>query len=86
SDKGFQVNRAKTMNAGDATFHYGWTLHAAPGNKSDLTREVMTVIYFADGARVTEPQNKHQEADRQTWLNSLQPGEKAASIHNPLIL
>lgn len=85
-DKGFEVSRAKTMDAGDATFHYGWTLHAAPGNKSEVTREVMTVIYFADGASVTEPQNKHQEADRQTWLASLNAGEKAASIHNPLIL
>ena len=75
------------MNAGDATFHYGWTLHAAPGNKStNITREVMTIIYFADGADVTEPQNKHQENDRQVWLDGLQPGTKAASRHNPLVL
>ena len=86
-DKGFEVNRAKNMKAGDATWHYGWTLHAAPGNKStDITREVMTVIYFADGASITEPLNKHQENDRNTWLGSLQPGEKAASEHNPLVL
>lgn len=86
-DKGFAITRAKTMNAGDATFHYGWTLHNAPGNKSkDITREVMTIIYFADGAHVTEPQNKHQENDRQVWLGGLQPGAKAASVHNPLAL
>ena len=86
SDKGFEVSRAKTMQAGDATWHNGWTLHTAPGNKSTtVTREVMTIIYFADGARVTEPQNKHQEADRNKWLGGLQPGEPAASVHNPLV-
>lgn len=85
-DKGFEVSRAKTMNAGDATFHYGWTLHSAPGNKSNSTREVMTIIFFADGATVTEPQNKHQENDRQKWLAGLEPGKKAASEHNPAVL
>lgn len=86
-DKGFEITRAKAMNAGDATFHYGWTLHAAPGNQSkDITREVMTIIYFADGAYVTEPQNKHQENDRNKWLGGLKPGSKAASVHNPLVL
>jgi ectoine hydroxylase-related dioxygenase (phytanoyl-CoA dioxygenase family) len=86
-DKGFEVVRAKTMNAGDATWHYGWTLHNAPGNKSaDITREVMTVIYFADGAHVTTPQNKHQEADRNAWLGGLAPGQKAAAALNPLVL
>ena len=74
------------MDAGDATWHYGWTLHSAGGNKSAVTREVMTVIYFADGTNVTEPQNKHQENDRNTWLGSILPGEKAASKHNPLVL
>lgn len=86
-DKGFTITHAKSMSAGDATWHYGWTLHSAGCNKSkDVTREVMTVIYFADGASVTEAQNKHQENDRNKWLGGLQPGEKAASVHNPLVL
>ena len=85
-DKNFEVSRAKTMKAGDATWHYGWTLHAAPGNKSNVTREVMNIIYFAEGAHITEPQNKHQENDRNKWLGGLQPGDKAASQHNPLVL
>jgi ectoine hydroxylase-related dioxygenase (phytanoyl-CoA dioxygenase family) len=85
-DKGFSISRAKCMQAGDATWHYGWTLHNASGNASAVTREVMTVIYFADGAAVTAPQNEHQEADRQRWLLALQPGAAAASALNPLVL
>lgn len=85
-NKGYTISRPKTMQAGDATWHYGWTLHSAPGNHSDKTREVMTVIYFADGATVTTPQNEHQEADRQRWLQGLQPGSLAASALNPLVL
>lgn len=84
--QGYEITRAKTMNAGDATWHYGWTLHSAPGNNSDKTREIMTVIYFADGAKVIKPVNEHQDADRNRWLDSLQPGELAASKLNPLVL
>ncbi len=85
NEKGFALSRPQTMQAGDATWHYGWTLHSAPGNASATTREVMTIIYFADGARVTAPQNEHQEADRQRWLCGLEPGSLAASKLNPLI-
>ena len=86
-EKGFEIKRAKTMNAGDATWHYGWTLHSAPGNNSkEVLREVMTVIFIADGARITEPQNKHQEADRQRWMCGASAGELLASELNPLVL
>lgn len=85
-DKGFEVTRAKTMQAGDATWHYGWTLHSAPGNQSaEVMREVMTVIFVADGAKVTEPQNEHQEADRQRWMCGLPAGSVLNSELNPLI-
>lgn len=86
-EKGFEVSRAKTMQAGDATWHYGWTLHSAPGNKStDTMREVMTIIFMADNAGITEPINKHQEADRQRWLGGFPAGSSAASDLNPLVL
>lgn len=42
---------------GDATFHYGRTLHCAHGNTSGEHREVMTVIYFEDGARAMKEED-----------------------------
>jgi len=81
----YPIQRAKSMRAGDTSWHYGWTLHNAPGNQSSITREVMTIIYFADGAHVTAPKNTHQEADRQRWLGSLDAGSLAASSLNPLL-
>lgn len=85
-EKGFTITRPRTMNAGDATWHYGWTLHSAPGNSSkDITREVMTVIYFADGAHVTAPKNNDQKNDIDRWLEGLAPGSLAASSLNPLV-
>lgn len=86
-EKGFPVSRPPFMAAGDATWHYGWTLHSAPGNTSaQVTREVMTIIYFADGARVATPKNEHQKNDQQRWLCGLEPGTVAASRLNPLVL
>lgn len=85
AENNFPVEAPDFMAAGDATWHYGWTLHSAPGNTSQMvTREVMTIIYFADGARITQPQNKHQEADRERWLKGLEPESLAASELNPL--
>jgi ectoine hydroxylase-related dioxygenase (phytanoyl-CoA dioxygenase family) len=73
------------MRAGDASFHLGWTLHRANPNRTDRDREVMTVIWFADGARVAEPSNTGQQLDRLVWLRNLDPGELAASDLNPLV-
>lgn len=84
-EKGYPISRPSVLRAGDASWHYGLTLHHAPGNQSDTMREVMTIIYFADGARVTKPQSEHQEADRQRWLGGLPPGACAAGPLNPLI-
>lgn len=84
-DNSFLVTRAESMKAGDATFHLGTTIHTAGENRSDKLREVMTVIYFADGARVTEPRNEHQRADLETWLTPRKPGELANGPLNPLL-
>lgn len=82
----FTISRAETMKAGDATWHYGFTIHNAPGNQSDQMREVFTIIYIADGARITQPKNIYQEADLKTWLLSKPAGSPADSELNPLVL
>jgi ectoine hydroxylase-related dioxygenase (phytanoyl-CoA dioxygenase family) len=73
------------MSAGDATFHAGWTLHRAGPNTSYRVREVMTVIYFADGARVTECDHVHREQDLKAWLPGQKPGELAGTHINPVV-
>ncbi len=73
------------MVAGDATFHSGWTLHNALPNTSQTMREVMTIIYFADSAHITEPDNSGRERDLQNWLGGLKPGDRANGPLNPVI-
>lgn len=85
AERGYELSSAGTMAASDATFHSGWILHGAPGNQSARAREVMTIIYFADGARITEPVNPNQERDMTRWLPGLKPGDLAASSLNPLL-
>jgi hypothetical protein len=82
---GIERRSTGAMRAGDASFHLGWTLHRANSNRTDVDREVMTVIWFADGARVTEPANQGQQLDRLIWLQNLEPGQLAASALNPLV-
>jgi len=83
--RGYTIAEGVEMAAGDATFHYGWTLHGAPGNSTARTREVMTIIWFADGARVTEPDNFNRRRDLERWMPGLVPGDLAASELNPLL-
>jgi ectoine hydroxylase-related dioxygenase (phytanoyl-CoA dioxygenase family) len=79
------VNYGK-MNAGDATFHEGWVLHSAQENPSDIVREVMTITYFADPAKIVDPKTNK---DRYTHLKEYFPqrkiGELADTWLNPLV-
>jgi hypothetical protein len=45
----------------------------------------MTVIYFADGTRVLEPDNPHRRVDRDVFLPGLSGGDPAAGPLNPVI-
>lgn len=85
-DKGYPISRAETMRAGDATWHSGWTLHAAPGNDSELRREIMTIIFMDADAEIIQPRNSHQQNDLARWLQNYPIGHKAASDLNPLLL
>jgi hypothetical protein len=84
--RGLKLHNNGGMKAGDATFHSGWTLHGAPGNPTPNLREVMTIIYFADGVKICDPgDNPHRSNDLRTWLPGCKPGDLAASELNPLV-
>ena len=82
----FPITRATEMKAGDATWHYGYTMHNAPGNNSETMRSVMTIIYFADGARIHEPQNSWQKKDLEVWMMNTPVGQVIDTELNPLVL
>jgi ectoine hydroxylase-related dioxygenase (phytanoyl-CoA dioxygenase family) len=71
------------LAAGDATFHCGWTLHRAPANPTDQMRPVMTVIYYADGARVAPIDSEARRFDQRVWLGGTAEGERADGPLNP---
>ena len=83
--KGLEMVRYGAMAAGDATFHAGWTLHSAPGNPTDRMREVMTIIYIADGLPIAEPDSNARRSDLARWFPGLKPGDVAASPINPIV-
>jgi len=85
NEKGYSIQSSGNLQAGDASFHNGWTLHAAPGNNSDTLREAFTIIYYADGLTIREPRNENQQLDLETWFPGQIPGEKAVSRLNPIL-
>ena len=84
-EEAFEIDSRERVNAGDATFHSGWILHNAPANKTNVMREVMTIIYYADNTRVLEPDNSYRQKDLERWLGGRKPGEPADSDLNALI-
>jgi ectoine hydroxylase-related dioxygenase (phytanoyl-CoA dioxygenase family) len=86
AERGFELETHGPLRAGDATFHTGWTLHSAPANPTPNPRPVMTVIYYADGARVSEPSSPMEEFDLKVWLKPCRPGDLAAGARNPLLV
>jgi ectoine hydroxylase-related dioxygenase (phytanoyl-CoA dioxygenase family) len=84
AERGLTETTHGPFTAGDATFHRGWTLHRAGANGTDGLRLVMTVIYYADGARIGPVDSPAREMDHKYWLASIPPGEPAADPGNPV--
>ena len=84
SSGGLPIATHGPMAAGDATFHHGWVLHGAGPNPTETMRSVMTVIYVADGVRISEP-TERQRFDLEMWLGGNGPGDAVDSAMNPLL-
>ncbi len=73
------------FDAGEISFHGGWTFHRASANVSNKVRAVMTIIYMEDGIRLSEFKNEAHPNDRDAFLPGLEPGDIAQTELNPLI-
>jgi ectoine hydroxylase-related dioxygenase (phytanoyl-CoA dioxygenase family) len=85
TQRGWPRTPSGTFATGDASFHSGWTLHSAPPNQTATMREVVTVIYYADGTRVGPLDHPNRRFDRDVWLRGCEPGEPAAGPLNPVL-
>jgi len=73
------------FDAGDVSFHGGWTFHRAAPNATDRMRGAMTVIYMDEDMRLAEPRTQAKTFDAATWVPGVKAGEIAASPINPVL-
>ena len=83
-DEGYPVWQ-RSMKAGDATFHNGWTIHGSTANQTDHMRQVMIVTYYPDGTVVDKLSNPSRIHDAKHFLGGKNAGDLADSQMNPLI-
>lgn len=84
-EKKLEVVELESINAGDCTFHFGWTIHGAGLNKSDKIREAMVVTYYADGSRVGKLETKDRKGDAELFLGGKKAGKIADHPMNTIV-
>lgn len=80
-----EIFELDSINAGDCTFHFGWTIHSAGINISRNTREVMVVTYYPDGTKVRKLDNKSRLNDAKIFLGDKKEGEIADHPINSIV-
>lgn len=83
--KNYKITSYPPLKAGDATFHSGWTLHYAPNNTSNVTREIITIIYYAANSKLRNPITESDRTHKQRLFSNIKPGDVAASKLNPIL-
>ncbi|NEQ07041.1 MAG: phytanoyl-CoA dioxygenase family protein [Moorea sp. SIO4E2] len=97
-ERGYNLTNYGNFAPGDVTLHSGWTLHYAPANHSNSMREVLVIVYYADGARIAPPRilekntpfqeqfaERMRQQTRESCFPGLQPGDLAVTPMNPLV-
>ena len=76
---------AEPFELGEVSFHSGWTFHHTEPNRTGLPRAAMTIIYMADGIRLTEPAREQHRQDWKAFMPGAEPGEVVDSPLNPVL-
>lgn len=97
SKRGLRLSTVGKMKVGDVSFHSSLTLHGAPVNESNCLRAVVAISYYADEARIQDPelckffpsQTVRSIAYRQHFLreyfSDLKPGDFARNRNHPVV-
>ena len=79
-----KVYELNSINAGDCTFHFNYTIHGAGLNVSDKVREAMVVTYYKDGEVVRKlPKELNEVTD--IYLGGKKEGEIANHPMNTVV-
>jgi len=73
------------FEAGEVSYHLGWTLHRAGPNHTDSARSVMTMIYMDVDMKLAEPANEFQKVDRDVFCPGIKPGEIIDTEMSPVL-
>jgi len=73
------------FDAGEISFHTGWTFHRAGPNTTKNMRKVMTIIYMDKDMTLMEPKNENQVADWEAWCPGTIVGEVIDTSLNPIL-
>ncbi len=82
--QGFELYE-EAFEAGEVSFHSGWTFHRAGPNTTSQPRRVMTMIYMDGNMVMKEPENENQKIDAETWCPGAKPGEIIDTPFNPVL-
>lgn len=86
AQSGYNVSNYGAFAPGDLAAHAGQTMHGSGKNRSDRMREVIIIIYFADGARITDgSQMPKGGPPLEVLLPGARPGELADGPGTPLV-
>jgi len=83
--RGYPITTYPSIKAGDATFHSGWTLHAAPHNPTEHTRYSLGITYFSADARIIKTSSYQPENHLMGAFQTLKPGDLVDGPDNPII-
>lgn len=75
----------EAFDLGEISFHSGWVFHRAGANTSGQMRKVMTIIFMDKETKLSEPQNRNQLADWETWCPGALVGEQIDTPLNPIL-
>ncbi|MEM8864649.1 MAG: phytanoyl-CoA dioxygenase family protein [Planctomycetota bacterium] len=81
---GFPINE-RPFDAGEVSFHLGWTYHRAGPNTTTDPRRIMTVIYMDEDMTLKEPENENQQRDWEMWCPGAKIDEVIDTPFNPVV-